>query len=126
MVGRMKIPDDTNNIDSRLNEDTDTTSKGNTKTAAAASLDNLIPNGSDYPTSGRSSPNVPKYKEELEELRKKSEQEQMKRIKKRQQVYLYYLFSFKMFFFVKFNLTIFFKPLVLAGMGEGKIAYARR
>ena len=109
MVGRMKIPDDTNNIDSRLNEDTDTTSKGSTKTAAAAtaSLDNLIPNGSDYPTSGRSSPNVPKYKEELEELRKKSEQEQMKRIKKRQQVYLYYLFSFKMFFFVKFNLTIF-------------------
>ena len=107
MVGRMKIPDDTNNIDSRLNEDTDTTSKGNTKTAAAASLDNLIPNGSDYPTSGRSSPNVPKYKEELEELRKKSEQEQMKRIKKRQQVYQYYLFSFKMFFFVKFNLTIF-------------------
>jgi len=86
MVGRMKIPDDTNNIDSRLNEDTDTTSKGSTKTAAAASLDNLIPNGSDYPTSGRSSPNVPKYKEELEELRKKSEQEQMKRIKKRQQL----------------------------------------
>ena len=91
MVGRMKIPDDTNNIDSRLNEDTDTTSKGSTKTAAA-SLDNLIPNGSDYPTSGRSSPNVPKYKEELEELRKKSEQEQLKRIKKRQQV----CFSFKM------------------------------
>ena len=80
MVGRMQIPDD--NITTSGSGTNETDSKGS-KTAAG--LDNLIPNGGD-PTSGRSSPNVPKYKEELEILRKKSEQEQMKRIKKRQQV----------------------------------------
>ena len=72
MVGRMKLPDEDN-----ITTETDSKSK-------TAGLDNLIPNGD--PTSGRTSPNVPKYKEELEELRKKSEQEQLKRIKKRQQV----------------------------------------
>ena len=73
MVGRMKLPDEDN-----ITTETDSNSKTD-------GLDNLIPNGGD-PTSGRTSPSVPKYKEELEILRKKSEQEQMKRIKKRQQV----------------------------------------
>ena len=82
MVNRMKILDEP-----PTKAEDDTTDANKRKSG----LDPSVVNGENSKwsdsTSGRSSPIVPKYKEELEEIRRKSELEQMQRIRKRAQVF---------------------------------------
>ena len=83
MVNRMKI------LDEPPNAEDDTTDANKRKSGLDPSLVNGENSKWSDSTSGRSSPIVPKYKEELEEIRRKSELEQMQRIRKRAQVSCY-------------------------------------
>ena len=107
MVNRMKI------LDEPPTKTEDDTTDANKRKSG---LDPSVVNGENSKwsdsTSGRSSPIVPKYKEELEEIRRKSELEQMQRIRKRAQVFSrFFVARFSMSCLKKVSLVISFATL---------------